>query len=119
MKKKAVRIRDLVDSGAGRSVISKKLSEETRSFMPLSESYELRTADKEGKLRITGQCLVEVVFQGVKMPSRVLFEVAENLGEDFLVGQRLIYCERFQSFWINVEEFSSLITCQPKIEPRL
>jgi hypothetical protein len=36
----------------------------------------LKTADKGGKLRIPGQCLVEVIFQGVKVPGRVLFEVA-------------------------------------------
>jgi hypothetical protein len=63
-------------------VISKKRSEEIGSFIPLSEPYELRTADKGGKLRISGQCLVEVVFQGAKVPGRVLFEVAENLRED-------------------------------------
>jgi len=79
---KAVRLKALVDSGASRSIISKKLSKKVGSFIPLSEPYELRTADKGGRLRITGQCLVEVIFQGIKVPSRVLFEVAENLRED-------------------------------------
>ena len=79
---KAVRLRGLVDSGASRSVISVKHSKEVGSFIPLAEPYELKTADKEGKLRIIGECLVEVVFQGIKVPGRVLFEVAENLRED-------------------------------------
>jgi predicted aspartyl protease len=79
---KALRLRALVDTGASRSIISRKRSEEVGSFIPLSEPYELRTADKGGKIVITGECLVEVVFQGVKVPGRVLFEVAENMRED-------------------------------------
>jgi len=79
---KALRLRGLVDTGASRSIISRKRSEEVGSFIPLSEPYELRTADKGGKIVITGECLVEVVFQGVKVPGRVLFEVAENMRED-------------------------------------
>jgi hypothetical protein len=79
---RAVKVKALVDSGASKSVISRRLSREVGSFIPLSEPYELRTADKEGRLRIIGQCLVEVVFQGVKVPGRALFEVAENLRED-------------------------------------
>jgi len=86
---KTVRLKCLVDTGAGKSVISKRRAEEVGSFIPLSEPYELRTADKGGKLRISGQCLVEVVFQGVRVPGRVLFEVAENLREDLdlIVGR--------------------------------
>jgi hypothetical protein len=86
---KALRLRGLVDAGASRSIISRKCSEEVGSFIPLSEPYELRTADKGGKMVITGECLVEVVFQGVKVPGRVLFEVAEDLrgGLELVVGR--------------------------------
>jgi predicted aspartyl protease len=79
---KSVKVKCLVDTGASKSVISRKLSEELQSFIPLSEPYELKTADRGGRLRISGQCLVEVIFQGVKVPGRVLFEVADNLRED-------------------------------------
>lgn len=48
----------------------------------MKEPYELRIADKEGKLRITGFCNVDVVFQGVKVPGGARFEVAENLRGD-------------------------------------
>jgi len=79
---KTIKLKSLVDTGASRSVISKKLSEELNAFTPLKEPYELRTADKEGKLRITGFCNVDVVFQGVKVPGGARFEVAENLRGD-------------------------------------
>jgi predicted aspartyl protease len=47
---KALRLRGLVDTGARRSIISRKRSEEVGSFIPLCEPYELRTADKGGKI---------------------------------------------------------------------
>lgn len=82
-REKTVRLKCLVDTGASRSVISKRLSDELGAFTPLKEPYELRTADKEGKLRITGRCLLDVViFQGVKVPGGAVFEVAENLRDD-------------------------------------
>jgi hypothetical protein len=79
---KALRLKALVDTGANRSIISVRRSKEVGSFIPLREPYELKTANKEGKLTIIGECLVEVMFQGIKVPGRVLFEVAENLRED-------------------------------------
>ena len=79
---RVIRLRALVDTGASRSVISKRVADQLEAFMPLREPYELRTADKSGRLRIVGEALLEVVFQGVKVPGRVLFEVAENLRED-------------------------------------
>lgn len=80
---RTVELKCLVDTGASRSVISKRLSDELGAFTPLKEPYELRTADKEGKLRICGRCLLDVVvFQGVKVPGGAVFEVAENLRED-------------------------------------
>ena len=79
---KVVRLKALVDTGASRSVISKRVTDKLEAFIPLKEPYELRTADKSGRLRIVGEALLEVVFQGVKVPGRVLFEVAENLRED-------------------------------------
>ena len=79
---KALRLKALVDTGASRSIISVKRSKEVGSFIPLREPYELKTANKEGKLTIIGECLVEVMFQGIKVPGRVLFEVAENLRKD-------------------------------------
>ena len=81
-REKGLRLKALVDTDVSRSIISKKLSEEIGSFIPLDEPYELKTADKEGRLRITGECLVEVTFQSVRASGRVLFEVAENLRED-------------------------------------
>ncbi len=80
---KRIKLKCLVDTGASRSVISKKLANELRCFLPLRKPYELGTAEKEGRLRIVGSCLLEgVVFQGAEVPGRILFEVAENLRED-------------------------------------
>jgi len=50
--------------------------------VPLEKPYYLRTADKNGKVKIIGRCIVDVVFQGVKVPGGAVFEVAENLRED-------------------------------------
>ncbi len=80
-----VKLRALVDTGASKSIISKKLADELKAFIPLDEPYDLRTADKNGKLRIIGQALVKVIFQGIEVPGRVAFEVAENLREDIQV----------------------------------
>jgi predicted aspartyl protease len=79
---KTVRLKCLVDTGASRSIISKRVSEDLGAFTPLKKPYELKTADKEGKLRIKGFCNLDVVFQGVEVPGGSRFEVAENLRED-------------------------------------
>ncbi len=79
---KSVKIRALVDTGASRSVISKKLADDLGAFIPLSKPYELRTADEGGSLKIVGRCMVEIVFQGVEVPGGAVFEVAENLRRD-------------------------------------
>ena len=79
---KAVKLKGLVDTGASKSVISKRLAEELRAFIPLREPYELRTAGEKGRLKIVGRYMVDVVFQGVKVPGGAVFEVAENLRAD-------------------------------------
>jgi len=79
---KSIKLKALVDTGTSRSVISKEVADKLEAFIPLDEPYELRTADKDGRLKILGQALVKVIFQGVKVPGRVAFEVAENLRED-------------------------------------
>jgi len=79
---RVVRVKALVDTGASKSVISKRLAEELGAFTPLKKPYELRTADREGRLRIIGYCRVDVVFQGAEVPGGAVFEVAENLRED-------------------------------------
>ena len=79
---RVVRLKALVDTGASRSVISKRVAEELGAFIPLKKPYELRTANKEGRLRIIGYCRVDVVFQGAEVPGGAVFEVAENLRED-------------------------------------
>ena len=86
---RSVRLKALVDTGASKSVISRRLADELGSFIPLERPYELRTADREGRLRITGQCLAEVVFEGIQVPGRAVFEVAENLreGVDLIIGR--------------------------------
>lgn len=45
----------------------------------MRKPYELRTANEEGKLRIIGQCTVEVKSQCVEVPGGAVFEVAGNL----------------------------------------
>jgi len=47
-----VKLRCLVDTGASRSVISRRIANYLGAFTPLRKPYELMTADKEGKLRI-------------------------------------------------------------------
>jgi len=86
---RSVKLKALVDTGASKSVISRRLADELGSFIPLERPYELRTADREGRLRITGQCLAEVVFEGIRVPGRAVFEVAENLreGVDLIIGR--------------------------------
>jgi predicted aspartyl protease len=81
-KGKAIKLKSLVDTGASRSVISKRLSNEIGSYIPLEKPYELRTADKEGKVKIIGRCMAELIFQGVEVPGGAVFEIAENLVED-------------------------------------
>jgi hypothetical protein len=86
---KVVELKALVDIGASKSVISKDLAKELGVIIPLREPYELRTADKEGRLRIVGRCMVDVEFQGVRVPGGAVFEVAENLrkGVDLIIGR--------------------------------
>lgn len=87
---KVVKRKSLVDTGASRSVISKGLSEELGVFTPLKKHYALRTADREGKLKITGFSNIdEVIFQGVEVPGGARFEVGENLreGVDIIIGR--------------------------------
>ena len=79
---KVVRLKALVDAGASASIITKRLADELGVFIPLKEPYELRTADKDGRLRIIGMCRVGVVFQGAEVPGGAVFEVAENLRGD-------------------------------------
>ncbi len=43
-----------MDTGASRSVISKRLAEKLGAFLPFREPCELKTADKNGRLKITG-----------------------------------------------------------------
>ena len=86
---KTIKLKCLVDTGASRSVISRRISESLGAFIPLKKPYELKTADREGRLRINGFCNLDVVFQGVEVPGGSRFEVAENLREDLdlIVGR--------------------------------
>jgi len=79
---KRVKLRALVDTGASKSIVSKKIADELGAFIPLREPYELRTADEEGRLRIVGMCRVGVVFQEVNVPGGATFEVSDNLRRD-------------------------------------
>lgn len=79
---KTIRVKAIVDTGASKSIISKKLSEKLNAFTPLKEPYELKTADKNGRLKIIGYCNIDIIFQGVKVPGGARLEVAENLRED-------------------------------------
>jgi len=81
-KGKRVKLKALVDTGASKSVISKRLADYLGAFTPLEKPYELRTADKGGRLKIVGYCNLDVVFEGVKVPGGARFEAAENLRED-------------------------------------
>lgn len=84
-----IKLKALVDTGASRSIISKRLAEKLGAFIALKKPYELRTADKEGKLKITGYCRVDVKFQGYEIPGGSAFEVAENLreGVNLIIGR--------------------------------
>ena len=79
---RVVRLKALVDTGASKSVISKRIADELEAFIPLRKPYELRAADEGGRLRIVGRCMVDVVFQGVEVPGGGVFEVTENLRKD-------------------------------------
>jgi hypothetical protein len=79
---KSVKLKAVMDTGAGRSIMSKALSDKLGSFTPLKEPYDLRTADEGGRLRIIGYSRVGVIFQGVEVPGGAVFEVAENLRRD-------------------------------------
>jgi predicted aspartyl protease len=86
---KSIEVKALVDTGASKSVISKELAERLNALIPLKEPYELRTADEGGRLRIIGRCMVDVEFQGVRVPGGAVFEVAENLrkGVELIIGR--------------------------------
>jgi len=86
---KSIEVEALVDTGASKSVVSKELAERLNALIPLKEPYEIRTADEEGRLRIVGRCMVDVEFQGVRVPGGAVFEVAENLrkGVDLIIGR--------------------------------
>lgn len=77
-----IKLKALVDTGASRSVIHKRSADKLQALTPLKRPYQLRTANKEGKLRIIGYCRVDVTFQGAEVPGGAVFEVAENLRED-------------------------------------
>lgn len=79
---RVAKLKALVDTGASKSVISRRLVDELEAFIPLKKPYELRTADEKGRLKIVGRCMVDVVFQGVEVPGGGVFEVAENLRKD-------------------------------------
>jgi len=59
---KSVKLKAVMDTGAGRSIMSKALSDKLGSFTPLKEPYDLRTADEGGRLRIIGYSRVGVIF---------------------------------------------------------
>jgi predicted aspartyl protease len=86
---RSIEVEALVDTGASKSVVSKELAERLNALIPLKEPYEIRTADEEGRLRIVGRCMVDVEFQGVRVPGGAVFEVAENLrrGVDLIIGR--------------------------------
>jgi len=75
--------------GDSRSVMSRALSDKLGAFTPLRETYDLRTADEGGKLKVIGYSRVGIVFQGVEVPGGAAFEVAENLrkGVDLIIGR--------------------------------
>ena len=86
---KFIELEALVDTGASKSVISKRLAEKLDALILLKEPYELRTADEEGRPKIIGRCMVNVEFQGIKVPGGAVFEVAENLrkGIELIIGR--------------------------------
>ena len=55
---------------------------ELGALILLDEPYELRTADKNGRLRIIGFARLKIKFQGVTIPGGCKFEVADNLRND-------------------------------------
>jgi len=77
-----IKKRALIDTGASKSIISKRLAIQLNAFIPLDEPYVLRTADKDGRLIISGFARLKVRFQGVEIPGGCTFEVAENMRED-------------------------------------
>ena len=73
---RTAKVKALVDTGASRSIMSRRLSDKLGAFTPLEKPYKLRTADREGRLRIIGYCRVDVGFQSVEVPGGAVFEVA-------------------------------------------
>lgn len=80
-KNTRIETKALVDTGASISIITKKLASKL-GYSLLSEPYMIRTANREGYLKIIGYCRVGLIFEDVKVPGGCTFEVAENLRED-------------------------------------
>ena len=59
---KQVEIDAIVDAGASVSIISKGLAEKL-GYNPLSKPYTIRTANRDGYLRIIGYCLFTPSFR--------------------------------------------------------
>lgn len=81
-KDKVIEKKTLVDTGAGRSILTKKLADELKAFIPFEKPYELGTASEGDKLRLVGSSVVGVVFEGAEVPGGAMFLVAENLRRD-------------------------------------
>jgi len=77
-----IKLKALIDTGASKSIISKRLTDELKAFIPLKRPYELRTADEKARLGIVGRCMTDVKFQDVEVPGGAVFEVAENRRKD-------------------------------------
>ena len=60
-KDRRIKLKALVDTGASRSLVSKRLADYLGASTPLEKPYELRTADRCGRLKVVGYCNV-VVF---------------------------------------------------------
>ncbi len=82
-KDKVKRVKLMVDTGASKSVISRKIAEELGALTLLEKPYYLYTAQKDGKIKIIGYCNLDIKFEGVEIPGGTRFEVAEDVREDF------------------------------------
>jgi len=50
----AIKLKALLDTGSSRSMIHKRSADKLKAITPLDRPYQLRTADKECRLKITG-----------------------------------------------------------------
>ena len=64
-------------------------------IIPLEKPYYLKTADKDGRLKIIGYCRIDITFEGAEIPGGAVFEVAENLREG-IDGKGLVWCFKEQ-----------------------